>query len=221
MRKFMMAMTVMALALTVGTMTASAQTTIAFGNGGGSGTGNVTFIANGDGSASLDLGVCSGLTCTLLGPNTGGGTYSFTTTETSPNQIQVSSGFIGSSLSRGISMDGATTMFSYTGAGGTLSGTVIWSSLITDGNATINGVLTITSSTFSGPLGVVGKQAAIDFSTNGYGVELANTIFVTGSTKSYGAALSSGQVVTPEPNSMLLFGTGLLLAGGILRRRLA
>ena len=225
MRKLMMFMTVMALALSVGAMTASAQTSISFGNGGGGSTGNVTFEANGNGSASLDLGVCGliGLvdTCTLSGVNTGGGTYSFTTTESGSKDIQISSGFI-SGLNRGVSMNGATTVFSYNnGSGGTLTGTVIWSSLISDGVATITGTLTITTSTLSGPLGEIGRHVTIDITTNHYATDLSTTIFVSGSTASEGATLSSGELVTPEPSTMLLFGTGLLIAGGILRRRLA
>ena len=116
-------------------------------------------------------------------------------------------------------MNGATTTFSFSNSsGGTLTGTVIWSSLISDGIATITGTLTITSSTLSGALGQVGRQATIDITTNHYATDLSTTIFVNGSTASEGATLSVGEVITPEPRSMLLFGTGLLAFAGILRR---
>jgi len=74
--------------------------------------------------------------CTLSGTNTGGGTYSFVTTEAGDSDIQVG-GFI-SGLNRGISMNGASTVFSFNnGSGGTLTGNVVWTSVITDGKATI------------------------------------------------------------------------------------
>jgi len=212
MRKLVMVMTIVTLALTIGVKTSIAQSSIGFGDG--TSTGDVTFTANGDGTASLAIGTCTAGTCTLTGSNTGGGTFTFTTTYPGSNQIQVSSGYI-------ISANGTTTTFAYTSPGGNLSGTVTWSSMISDGIASITGTLSITSSTFSGLLGP-GGSATISITTNGYGSELSTYIFGTapaGDTE--GATVTSGSVIAPEPSTLLLFGTGFLLVGGVLRRRLA
>lgn len=220
MAKTILGLTIVSLILFLGASPAGAQTGIVFGNASGGDGQQVTFISNGGNTASLDLGTCDvANVCTLSGPNTGGGMYSIVTTEAGANDIQVN-GFVGGSLNRSISMNGALTTFTFTnGTGGTLIGNVVWDTAITDGVATISGTLTITSSNLSGALS--GGQAYIDFTTNKYANSLSTFVFGAPAGATEGATLSSGEVVaTPEPSSMLLFGSGLLLAGGILRRRL-
>jgi PEP-CTERM motif len=222
MTKTILGVTIVSLILLVGASSAAAQSSITFGQGGIGSSGMVTFTGNGDGSASLDIGTCNVANlCTLSGTNNGVGSYSFTTQESGGvnDDLQVSAGFI-SGLNRGIT--GPTSMFSYdNGSGGTLAGQVVWNSVFTDGKATITGTLTISLSTLSGGLGVIGSKASIDFSTDAYATDLSTTIFTSGSTAEESSTLSSGEVAaTPEPSSMLLFGSGLLFGGGILRRRL-
>ena len=224
MAKTILSLTVVLLILFVGASSAGAQTSISFGNGGSS-SDQVTFIAN-SGGAALDLGTCTVVssvdTCTLSGPNVpGSGTYLFTTTEAGTADIQVGA-FIGSSLNRSVSMGGAATAFTFTSSSGNLSGSVVWDKVITDGQAILSGTLTISSSTLSGALGpgAVNSQVNIDITTV-KGPDLSTTIFNASPGTTEGLALSSGEVAaTPEPSSMLLFGSGLLMAGGILRRRL-
>jgi hypothetical protein len=226
MSKTILGLTIVSLILFVGASPAGAQSSVGFGNGGNGSAGQVTFISNGGGTASLDLGTCDvSNVCTLSGLNgvtVSSGTYSFTTTETGGvgDDIQVG-GFIGATLNRSISMNGAMTHFMWNDgiAGDSLAGDIVWTSAFTDGHATISGTLSITSSSFSGALGI-GGQASIDFTTNQYGTSLSTAIFGAPAGSTEGATLSSGEVVAPEPSSMLLFGSGLLLAGGILRRRL-
>jgi hypothetical protein len=213
MRKWMVVLAVLAVAPMISSKNANAQTSLSFGNG--TSSENVTFIANGGSTgATLDIGTCT-TTCTLTGSNTGGGGYSFVTT--GPLTV----GILGSGGGLSDSVSGGTSVFSYTNGSSGLIGNVTWTSLITDGDATVTGILTITSSSLTGPLGVVGQTAKIDFTTNPYTTDLS-TLFAGSAGGSEGATLSSGELVaTPEPSSMLLFGTGLLLFGGILRKRLA
>jgi hypothetical protein len=211
MRRWLIVLAAFTLALTISPKNASAQSSIAFGDG--TSTGNVTFIANGGGTATLDLGICS-VDCSLTGSNTGGGTFSLVTT--APIHV----GAIGSAggLNDAISMGGATSTFTYNGSGGTLSGTVIWTSMISDGKATISGVLSVLTNTTTL---TIGPNALIDLTTNNYAHDLSTYIFGGSSGTTEGTTFSSGQVSpTPEPSSILLLGTGLLALGGILRRQL-
>lgn len=197
---------------TIATAPVNAQTRITFGNG--SSTGQVTFVANGNGTAALELGTCSSGTCTLSGNNLHGGTYSFTTRDSAGN-IQVG-GLIDGSGNRLVSMNGASTVFSYTSSRGDLTGTVVWNTATIGGAATLIGTLTITSSTIPG---LSSKTATIEFTTRRYSRKLSTFIFSGAKGNTEGASLLDGAVVAPEPTSLLLFGTGLLAMGLRFRRR--
>lgn len=211
MRKWMIVLAVFTIALTIGSKNASAQSTIGFGDG--TSTGQVTFVSNGNGTAAVTLGTCSGGSCTLSGSNTGGGTFSLVT----GGAIQT--GIIGSGGGLSVKMAGSpTSAFTYVGSGGTLTGTITWANLTLDGKSVLSGVLTVSSNTTTITLG---PESLIDISTNGYAHDISTYIYGGLSGATEGATVSTGQITpTPEPSSIFFFGTGLLALGGILRRRL-
>ena len=95
--------------------------------------------------------------------------------------------------------------------------------LISDGTESprVVGTLTITAS--SGPkataLWPVGSTVHFDFTVNLGTHPVLGALWAGGSTSTSGQ-MSSGQVLpSPEPTSMLLFGSGLLALGAALRRR--
>src|ERR1039458_8003519 len=131
MRKWLIVLAFFTLALTVTPKNASAQTLITFGGS----SQDVTFTANGGGTATLALGTLSGPAGPALGD-----TFSLVTS--APIQVGVFGS--GGGASYAITMGGATSYFTYNGSGGTLTGNVKWTSLYSDGSATISGTLTVT-----------------------------------------------------------------------------
>lgn len=93
----------------------------------------------------------------------------------------------------------------------TLSGTVNWTSF--SGN-TLDGYITVTSVTgFNGGY----EQGGV------YWIDLTfqpGTCSADGETL-YGCKVSSGEILTPEPGTLTLLGTGLLTMAGFLRRKLS
>ena len=116
----------------------------------------------------------------------------------------------------------ATSTFSFTNGTDSFSGT-IHLTLISDGTESPRFVGTLTIAASSGPhaptLWPVGSTVHTDF-TISLGMNPVLGDLWSGTSTSTSGSLSSGQVLpSPEPTSMLLFGSGLLALGAALRRR--
>ena len=209
MRKQLLGFVVLALGLVFCSVTAHAQTTVDLFLG----SGAITFTTTVNGSTATAAVSASGSALSLLP----GGTYDYTLsggpvtlTQTSPGNYSASS----TPLTLTLSGTGVTT--------GALTGTV---DLVSFQQATTVGTfnnafvanVTVTSATgslgeFSGNPGsllltfVLPNNMQIDDLGNG------NSTKIVGGVGFMGAS--------PEPASMLLFGSGLLALGGVLRRRL-
>lgn len=119
----------------------------------------------------------------------------------------------------------AISSFSWTGAGGqgSLAGTIVWNYIVDhtafpkfDGNLTVTSV-SGTNPIFTSDFPANGTVTHVDFTMGNLGV-FFDAIRGTGTQRS--ATISSGEVVpTPEVSSVLLLGTGMLLAGTFVRYR--
>lgn len=198
----------------------------------GASTQDVTFTAAAapNTTLSVQLGSCVGSTCTLSGSafDTSEGTvgsYTFTT-DTSGGNIQVLYPEITNTSAYAMSMNGATVAFNYTNGSNVLNGTVIWTTVNdSNPNPTLNGNLTITgvsgSSAFTSLFAGL-TVVPIDFTLSsmpGPGPNTLTELFAAGAGASNGNTVSAGQINTPEPGTIALFGSGLLTLGGFLRRR--
>ncbi len=222
------------LLLALGAISATVQSQITLTNS----SQNVTFTATStfpSASANVALGSCSSTTftgtCTLSGSTLFGsdiGTYTFTTTTSSAFTISSSSAV--QTVWPFTTPGGATSTFSYSAADGdSLTGTVSWTTANNgSGNPHLDGTITVTSR--SGDMAFT--SAFPVSSVSNFDLLLSKLtctpsitpctveqLFVNGS-GSASATVSSGQVpAMPEPGSMLLLGSGLLVAGSFLRRR--
>jgi PEP-CTERM motif len=217
MRKLSIVFFVFVLGVTLGAMTASAQTGIALST---SSTSGISFTSTGSGNLSMGaavFGSAAGLGA-LLGDS---GFYSLM----SGAPIALTLGPSLSPIFADYTASG-TLNFDITtlpgGAGSTLlKGTLTLVDLVqafstgmTNTSAILN--LTITggslASSYSGNTGI--GQLTINLAGLGFLPSLSS-----GSAKLGSATLDA--LPTPEPRSMLLFGTGLVLFGIVLRRRLS
>ncbi len=199
---------------------------------------SVTFTGQGSGTNTIGvaLGTCTGGACSLTGTESGTGslssTGSFDITSTA-NSISLTP----SSTTAGLFTVNATSPinFTLTGTAGSQSGTLLSGSLDlvnfyqqpgpTVGSGSMIGSF---NENMAANMTITGGILASAFSSNG-GVMQLNVQFTSpvsistleGTSLSEVATLISSSITpTPEPSSLLLFGAGLLMLGGVLRRRL-
>jgi hypothetical protein len=220
-----MVITVLALVLGVGAMTASAQTSITLGFGTGD---SVIFTSNGNGSsASVKAGSCSvGGNCISgqtagMSPNGTSAVGKYYALDFTPASITVTKVGSGFTLSQSGSI--AFTLGTASGGSDLLTGTL---TLVSFGTVASTGVF---NDDFVANLVITGGTWASQYSPAGGIIQLVIKVTSGQVTTLMGqplgttmtAAYSKGSLdPTPEPASMLLFGTGILLIGGIVRRRL-
>lgn len=226
MRKWMIVLAIFIAAGTFGSISSNAQVQIQIGPIQGSTA--INFTGTMGGSATMTFGACptSGA-CTLNtqdqlvvgGLNSGGFSNStFISSSTASFGLTTSNGANWSVVS------GPTFDYSFSSAAGTLTGVVAFTQVNTNGAADIVGTLTVstssgTLSSYFAPLGTYPFNISAQY---GSGNATLEGIFNgTNGTSASATASESGAIsATPEPASMLLYGTGIFLIGGILRRRL-
>ena len=245
MRKKLLTVLAVTVVVALATVVASAQTQITLGNS----TQNVLFTATGGSTVNVRMGNCVSGTCTLSGvafggsaanPSSPNGNYSIVTTgnvfltqtATTPvdhiftvnqtgtmafNYFNGSGNLLSGNLSL-LTLEqapGSTTGEFNTGAtanlqitGGSLAS--IW---------TNQAILTVTVQFGSRVHGLPTDLSTL-FGPNSCGVNPRKPTTIVCKTAS-GPLVSGNVNPTPEPSSMLLFGTGLVALGGFLRKRIA
>lgn len=217
MRKLMVVLAVLTLAVVLGSVTASAQTGISFSTSSTSGitftpagSGNLSMLVAVDGSAA-GTGALLGTTgfysltaaipvALLLGPSFSPFFAAYTASSTLNFDITSGMGGSGTDL-----LKGTLSLLSFAQA---------FSTGMTNPSGLVD--ITITGGTlqsfYSGSNGV--SQLTIELAGLGFLPNLSGPM----ATNLEGGTLDA--LPTPEPSSMLLYGTGFLLFGTILRRRL-
>jgi hypothetical protein len=231
MRKWMIVLAIIVVAFTFGSINANAQTEITIGPI--SGNSDINFSGSG-GVATMSFGDCSTVgPCNLVtaGSLVSGastlevGTGTFSTTATPITYALISSNGLNWTATGSVPL-------TYTFVSGTdsISGSVTFNQVISNGGALLLGTFFVNSVNAAGDLSAfftAGNTYPIQFSAeycqpSGTPCPASLDTIFNGTTATAVANISEGGFIstTPEPNSMLLFGTGLLAVGGILRRRL-
>jgi len=217
MRRPWVVLSVLALGVMFGSMPANAQTGIALST---SSTSGITFMSTGGGNLSLAaavFGSAAGLGGLL-------GQTGFYTLSGAPIKLTLGPSF--SPVFAEYTASGTLNfdITSMPGGLGTdlLSGTLKLVDLIqgaTTGMTNTSGVadMTITGGSLEGDY--PGLTGISQLNINLKGLGFLPTLSGAASTKLNGATLDA--LPTPEPWSMLLYGSGLVLIGFVLRRRLA
>jgi len=201
------------LVLAIGVASGFAQTQITLGPS----SGNITFTSNGSGSATVSLGTLTGTAFGTGAAASGPAAYSLTQSGninmtyngtfwdiTQDNPISFCYGGSGSCDGSLLTGDLQLVSFFQTGKSGTFNG-----------NLEAN--LTITGGSLAGVFGGIGHAAMLSFT-----VDLASLNGDLSTTEgSFSGPISAGELKpVPEPATLGMLGTGLMLLGGAIRRRL-
>lgn len=224
MRKWMIALAAFTVALTIGSKNTNAQT-------------ELTLTSDG---TTLNYSAAGDAAINVVGATVNGWTINVVTTETNspgltPDGIDITSltvkCIVSSCQSTPLSISLSGTDFTQpVSANGFIT---TYTTLLESGAAasTTQASYDDTTNTFFGtgktigtlgPLTGVGTRSAVGGGPAGpsqYSLTIDDTFKAGGGNATFSAF--GNIAATPEPGSMLLFGTGLLLAGGVLRRRLA
>jgi len=217
MRRTWVVLSVLALAVTFGSMTTNAQTGIALST---SSTSGITFMPTGSG----DLSMAAGLFGSAAGLGGLLGTTGFYTLSGAPIALTLGPSF---SPDFADCTASGTLNFEITSKPGGL-GTVLLTGTFTlvdlaqtfsTGMTNTSGIadLTLTGGSLEGAY--PGKTGIAQLTINLAGLGFLPSLGGARSTKLGGATIDA--LPTPEPWSMLLYGSGLVLIGFVLRRRLS
>ncbi|MGB7435491.1 MAG: PEP-CTERM sorting domain-containing protein [Candidatus Acidiferrum sp.] len=214
MKKLLCGLAILALALTLGSLAANAQSTVGMVY---LGSDTVSFTPDGGGVVTMKVGSTTGfaagnnLLSSASGFTLGAGT--FTLMEVGSSNTYTSLGTIPLELNGGSLLTGVLDLVSFT-----------QTSFMGSTNTSLMANLDITGGSYCPPSGT---------GTCGLGSGLVTLNFLLGSSNPIALDPTNGDItggtlitppkniaITPEPGTMLLFGSGLFALGGILRRRM-
>lgn len=233
-RKWVMGLALAVFLLLAGKTRLAAQSGISLEGGAGQ---SVTFTGQGSGTNTIGvtLGSCTSGSCSLTGTESGSGSLSSSGTfdiTSAANSIMLTP----SSSTSGLYAVSASSPinFSLTGTAGGQSGTLLSGtlnlvdfyqqpgpgnsgSMIGSFNASMTANMTISGGIFASQFSSAGAVAQLNVQFNS---PVAISTLEGTNLSQVSTMISSSITPTPEPSSLLLFGSGLLMLGGVLRRRL-